>query len=95
MSPDRQGPPDGAAEASVAGRITSGRQPQSEGVVMVVAGSSGHPDIAALSNEDGLYRLDGLAAGWYTLEAQLGTRSLQGRVTLTPGEEARLDFAFD
>lgn len=98
MNPDSPSPPGGtggAGEASVTGLVSASGRPLAEAVVMIVQGSAGHPDIAALSNEDGQYRLGGLAPGSYTVEAQAGQRSQRARVTVGAGQAARLDFAFD
>ncbi len=86
---------DASAEGAVAGRVTAGGRPQAEATVMIVEGQARHPDIAALSNEDGEYELAGLSAGWYEIEARLGEQSARRRVVIAAGEQACLDIALE
>jgi hypothetical protein len=83
------------AEGKVAGRIFAGGLPQAEATVLVAQGSADHPDIAALTGDDGQYQLGGLSAGRYTIEARLGQRTVRHQVQLAAGEEAAVDFTFD
>jgi|GEM_PF-1229837 len=84
-------------EASIAGQVrTAGGAPIADAVVMITGSSPPHPDIAALTDEQGRYRFDGLIAGRYTLQVNAtGYVPRTGEVQARPGEVARLDFVVE
>jgi hypothetical protein len=61
--------------------------------VMITGDSPSHPDIAAITDTSGRYRLTGLTPGTYTLQVNVtGWTAQQARVEALPGVEAQLDF---
>jgi iron complex outermembrane receptor protein len=57
---------------TIEGRVVgAGGQPVPEASVMIGAGPE-HPDIAALTDDDGRFQLGGLAAGTYSLVVNAG-----------------------
>ncbi len=77
----------------VVGQVTVGGHPQAEATVMIVEGHADHPDIAALTNEHGVYQLGGLSAGWYNIEARFGEQTARRSVELALGAQVQLDIA--
>lgn len=61
-------------------------QPIADATVTVVSGAGAAPDIAPLSNDSGLFRLDGLPAGrWVFRAIAPDGQSGEAAVTITPG----------
>lgn len=85
------------SEVSIAGQVmTASGAPVADAVVMITSPSPPHPDIAALTDEQGRYRFDGLIAGRYTLQVNAtGYAPRTGAVQARPGEVARLNFVME
>lgn len=84
----------GAAPGEIAGRVLGpGGRPVAEAAVMITASPGPHPDIAALTRDDGTFSFRGLVPGEYTLLANAPGHPTQTRsVQVAPGQAARLDF---
>ncbi|MGQ9927985.1 MAG: carboxypeptidase-like regulatory domain-containing protein [Chloroflexaceae bacterium] len=84
-------------EASITGQVrTADGAPIADAVVMITGSSPPHPDIAALTDEQGRYRFDGLIAGRYTLQVNAtGYVPRTGVVQAHPDEIAWLDFVIE
>ena len=80
----------------IQGRVLDGQgRPIEEAVVMIVGDSPIHPDIAALTNENGEYSYISLLPGMYTLLANvIDHEPQQDSVDVAAGAVAGLDFVF-
>jgi hypothetical protein len=78
----------------IVGRVTTPEgEPVSEAAVMITGGPA-HPDIAALTNEQGEYRLTNLVPGEYALLVNAEDRGLQtAQARVEPNRVTRLDLA--
>ncbi|HEX8219340.1 MAG TPA: carboxypeptidase-like regulatory domain-containing protein [Chloroflexia bacterium] len=78
----------------ILGRVTdSDGEPVRDAVVMIVSATASHPDIAALTDEQGNYRLSGLAPGIYRVGVNAEQRApSSSEVRLNSEEGAQLDF---
>jgi protocatechuate 3,4-dioxygenase beta subunit len=85
----------GDTRASIAGRVTTTTgQPIGDAVVMITAGPS-HPDIAALTSENGEFRMDDLLPGLYTITVNTASHGVRtGQLQVRAGEVGRLDLVF-
>ena len=90
----REVPPD---KTSIAGTVTSAQgDPLARVVVLITGDSPSHPDIAAVTDNQGRYRFDGLLPGAYSLLANAAGLPMQmRRVEAAGGQAARLDFVLD
>jgi protocatechuate 3,4-dioxygenase beta subunit len=80
-------------QGGVAGMVydSTGR-PLAEAVVMIVDGPT-HPDIAALTGDDGSYYYDDLLPGRYQVAANALDRGAQTKTAeVTAGSVTKLDF---
>ncbi len=82
----------GSPEGTVVGRVLLDGRSVPEATVMIVEGHASHPDLAALTDEEGGFVLGGLDAGWYNLEARLGDRVARHSVELAAGEQITIAF---
>jgi iron complex outermembrane recepter protein len=86
-----------ARGASLAGTVTAPDGARLPAVVIALAPRNGSPAVTTVSGPQGAFRLSGLAAGVYTLEASLegfATRRISD-LTLAEGEGQRLDLRLD
>ncbi len=82
------------AESQIAGVVlTPQGQPVSGAVVMITGDSPPHPDIAALTNQQGAFQFGGLLPGSYTLLINAeGFPSQTKQTAVERGETARLEI---
>lgn len=85
--------PNESRDGTVVGRVMLNGRSVPEATVMIVEGHASHPDLAALTDNDGGFVLGGLDAGWYNLEARLGDRVARRSVELAAGEHVTVTFA--
>jgi hypothetical protein len=86
------GPPADRGIIDGAVRSAAG-DPVSEAVVAIGGDSPRHPDIAALTDAGGRYRLSGLTPGRYTVIARAEAFGVAvAAVAVVAGEVARLDL---
>lgn len=78
----------------ILGRVTDSEgEAVRDAVVMILSGTASHPDIAALTDEQGKYRLTGLAPGTYRVGVNAVDRAPSSAEVLLNSEEgAKLDF---
>ena len=78
----------------ILGRVTdSAGEPVRDAVVMIVAATASHPDMAALTDDRGEYHLSGLAPGMYRVGVNAEGRAPASlEVHLNSEEGAQLDF---
>src|SRR5215469_5076659 len=78
---------------TIAGRITSpDGEPIANASVMVASGPS-HPDLAAITDKKGAFRLDDLEAGEYLIQVNAeGFAKVCGRVPVRPRHVTRADL---
>jgi protocatechuate 3,4-dioxygenase beta subunit len=83
-----------AGQAAIAGAVTDAQdRPVAGAAVLITGDSPSHHDIAALTNNQGRYRFDGLMPGTYTLMVNAAGYAAQTQqVQAVVGREARLDF---
>ncbi len=79
-------------DGTVVGRVLLDGRFVPEATVMIVEGHASHPDLAALTDDEGGFVLGGLDAGWYNLEARLGDRVARRSVELAAGEHVTISF---
>jgi hypothetical protein len=81
----------------IVGRVTNlAGEPVADAVVMIGDLSPDHPDIGALTNHDGSYKLNVSLPGSYTVIVSAPGYEQQPRQVLVPANEgARLDFRLD
>lgn len=78
---------------SLSGRVTARNQPVADAVILIAEGPE-HHDLAALTDDQGRYRLDDLTPGTYTLLVQVeGFPAQRQSVRVTGDRAAQLDFA--
>lgn len=79
----------------ILGRVTDSEgEPVRDAVVLILSGTASHPDIAALTDEQGKYRLTGLAPGTYRVGVNAADRPPSSAEVLLNSEEgAQLDFS--
>jgi hypothetical protein len=84
----------GSKNMEILGRVTDSEgEPVRDAVVLIVSATASHPDIAALTDEQGKYRLTGLAPGTYRVGVNAEARPpSSSEVHLNSEEGAQLDF---
>jgi hypothetical protein len=63
--------------------------------VAIVESKEPHRDIAAITTANGAFRLSGLRAGQYALEARMGLQHASARVTVSETSGTFLELQFD
>jgi hypothetical protein len=81
---------------AVTGQVTDATGAPVAGATIAVGAGGQHPDIAALTNAEGSFRLGGLAPGPVTLGVHSGGRPAQSvGVIVREGEETQVDIRLD
>ena len=85
------------AAGTIAGRVIyDGGAPVVDAVVLITGNSPLHKDIAALTNEYGEYRFDGLVTGKYTIMVNANGLAVQiGEATVKRDRITYLNFSLD
>jgi protocatechuate 3,4-dioxygenase beta subunit len=86
--------PESQGKAAITGVVTgSDGKPLAQVAVLIVGDSPPHRDIAAATDSQGRYRLDGLLPGRYSILANAsGYPTATRQVEAAAGQVARLDF---